>query len=254
MRRCKPVLWILVTLGVLVLFAFAPRIVSRIMDSNTQGRASLNPMQSLELTLHTELPVLSKLAMISKMEATILVADGKAQMTRGQVMDAVYSALNPYLEAGIITYSEEAVALDPYLVQVPDHPELQNVVWVVMIQGDPDPFTMLDLIVDDETGKLLRISYTTEQGLTGFPFGEVLAVLEQIYFSQFDLFDYPENLETDYAEKYVGDNGLSSRYLLSTEEYGEISVDLCVYDYGFYVEFPGSTLDRFGSEWNGPYG
>ena len=254
MRKCKTLLWVTLTLAALVLFALAPRILSGILDSRTLGKTSLKPMQSLELTLHKDLSALSKLAMVSKMESTIHVTDSKAQMTRDQVMEAVYNGLRPYLDAGIVTYTENTVELEPYLIQVSGYPELQRVVWIVMIHGSPDDFTFFDLIVDDETGKILRISYTTERGMTDWPAAEVLLIFEQIYLAQFDLFNYPENLETDYAEKYTGDNGLSSCYVFRTEDYGDISVDLCVYDYGFYVEFPGVTIDRFTEYWAGPYG
>ena len=255
MRRFKTALWILLTMAALVFFAFAPHIVSAILDDNTIGRVSLDPMVSPELKFRKNTPTLGKLAMLSQMDGTISIPEEKAQMTREQVMDAVFNSLRPYLDAQLIIYSEKDVEMYPHLIQVADHPELHSVVWIVMIHGDPKSFTFLDLVVDDETGKLLRVSYVAENGLLeGIPKVDLLSMFEYVFFSQLDIPDYAEALSTDLQESYIGEDALGNRYMFTSQEYGTILVDLFVYDHGFYVEFPGSISDRLPAAWDGPHG
>lgn len=239
---------------VLVFFAFVPHMVSAILDDNTIGRVSLDPMVSPELKLRKNISPLGKLAMLSQMDGTIALAEEKATMDREQVMEAVYDALRPYLDAQLVTYSEINVELYPHLVQIPEHLELQSIVWIVMIHGDSKSFTFFDLLIDDETGQLLRISYVTEEGMFDLSAGDVLTHFEEIYFSQLELADYAVYWAADMAPVNAGDSGSGRRYVFVSDEYGEIPVDLYVYDYGFYVEFPLSNIDRFASEWAGPYG
>lgn len=254
MRKFKTALFVFLTLAVLVFFAFAPHMVSAILDDNTLGRVSLDPMVSPELKLRKNIPALGKLAMLSQMEGTIALAEEKATMNREQVMEAVYEALRPYLDAHLVTYSEQDIEMFPHLVQIPEHLELQSIVWIVMVHGDPKSFTFFDLLIDDETGQLLRISYVTENGMFHLSAEDVLTHFEEIYFSQLGVSDYAHAWEADMAPVNPGDSGSGKRYVFTSDEYGDIPVDLYVYDYGFYVEFPLSSVDRFAAEWAGPYG
>ncbi len=254
MRRFKTALFVLLTLAALVFFAFAPHMVSAILDDNTIGRVSLDPMVSPEIKLRKNIPALGKLAMLSQMEGTIALAEEKATMDREQVMEAVYKALRPYLDAHLATYSEQNIEMYPHLVQIPEHLELQSIVWIVTIQGGPKSFTFFDLLIDDETGQLLRISYTTGNGMYTLHPADALMHFEEIYFSQLGLSDYSYAWAADMAPVNIGDSGAGKRFVFTSDEYGEIPVDLYIYDYGFYVEFPLSNVDRFSSEWAGPYG
>lgn len=254
MRRFKTALLVVLTLAALVFFAFVPHIVSAILDGNTIGRVSLDPMVSPELKLRTDIPTLGKLAMLSQMDGTIALAEGKATMDREQVMEAVHEALAPYLDTHLATYSELDIEMFPHLVQIPEHLELQSIVWIVTIQGDPKAFTFFDLLIDDETGQLLRISYVTENGMFHLSAEDVLTHFEEIYFSGLGLSDYSVYWGADMAPVNPGDSGTGRRYVFTSDKYGEIPVDLYVYDYGFYVEFPLSNVDRFSAEWAGPYG
>ena len=115
---------------------------------------------------------------------------------------------------------------------------MQSIVWFVDITGDPINYTFLQLVVDDETGNILRISFTHEN-LQGLLFGiEALTVFADVFFNGLGINDYASFLAPDLEYAYVGENANAIRYQLGDSVYGEVIVDLFVHEHGFYIEFP----------------
>ena len=155
-------------------------------------------------------------------------------------MEAVYTGIQPYVDSQLMAYNEQSVQMYPCLMQAKDDQGLQSIAWFVEITGDPINYTFLQLVVDDETGNILMISFTHEN-LQGLLFGiEALTVFADIFFNGLGIDDYASYLVPDLEYAYVGDNANAIRYQLGDSVYGEVNVDLYVHEHGFYIEFPST--------------
>ena len=236
MRKFKVTVAVLLTVAVLIGGAYIPCLVARFLDWQTTGKSSLNSIASVKLNIYQALSSADKLAMMSKLESLLPIKESKAGMTREELMNIVHEELSPYIDAQLAVLHEDHVQTQPYLAQVPDIPEMQRVIWQVTISGNDADFTFWDLLIDDETGKILRISYTAENP-PGIIVGmEALQLFADIYFSGLGIEDYWDYAAPDL--EYAGDNGNAIRFLFTDTRYGQITVDLNVHDHGFYVEFP----------------
>ena len=237
-RKFKTGMIVLLTVLVLAAGAFFPKLVAGFMDGRTIGKSSIDPMVSVELNIYKEIPSVGKLVMMGRYDSLLPILERKAKKTNEEVMDAVYEGLTPYMDTGLVAYQEKQVEMKPYLIQVTDMPELQKVVWQVTIAGTDTDYTYLDLIVDDDTGQILRISYTKESVMESYLEAESFAIFADIYFSGFGIADYVEFEVPDLNGAYVGEKANAIRYRFGDEVYGEVNVDLYIHAHGFYVEFP----------------
>ena len=240
MRKFKVAVVVLLTVTVLITGAYIPKLVARFLDWQTTGKESLNPMASVELNIYQELSSTGKLAMMSRIDSLLPISESKARMTSNEVMEAAYEGITPYIDTQLAIFSEKSVQMRPYLVQVLDMPELQRVIWHITISGDEANFTLFDLVIDDETGHFLNISYSSEKPLDTIVGVDALNIFVDIFFSGLGVEDYWKFVVSDFENAYVGDNANEVRFRFVDTQYGEINVALNVYDCGFYVEFPST--------------
>lgn len=240
MRKFKAAVTVLLTLALLIAGAYIPKLVARFLDWQATGKGSLDPIASVELNIHQELSSIGKLAMMNRIDSLLPIRESKARMTTEEVMDAVYEGLTPYMDAQLATYYENRVEMRPYLVQVPDTPELQRVIWQVTVSGDDSDFTFFDLIIDDETGNILRINYTAENPQIPYGRDETLNLFMEIFFSSLGIDNFGEYLVEDLEYAYTGDNATAVRFRFEDEQYGGVNVDMFVHENGFYIEFPNT--------------
>lgn len=245
MRKIKISIILFLILALLATGACFPKIVAAIQDKEIIGEASFDPIQSVQLEIRKDIPSLGKLAMMSKMDVIIEIPENKASMTAQEVMTAARAALQPYINGNLLdNYSEWDVDMAPCLVQVPDMAELQGVFWQVTIAGDPEIYSVVDLMIDDETGKILRLHYAGEAIIDESIREDILLNFTHIFFTSLGIDDYSNFCTSDLDSVYIGDNAVATRYRFGDVVYGEINVDLYVYQHGFYTEFP----DLYGEE------
>jgi len=238
MRSFKTAITIAATVAVLIAMAYIPMLVSHVWDREATGKSTLETIASIELNIRQELSSTQKLAMMSRIHSLLPIRENKARMTPEDVMDAVLEGLTPYLDAQLAVYREDRVEIQPFLVQIPEAPELQSVLWQVTVSGSDDDFVFFDLLLDDATGSILRISYTVEDP-AGMPTGmEALLQFADIFFPGLGIQDHWEYAAPDLDYASAGDNGTAIRFRFEDAQYGEITVDLNVHDHGFYVEYP----------------
>lgn len=241
MRKWKTFLAIAVMLAFLLAGAFFPKTISGIYDWKNTGVPASQPLGTIQLELRTNISAMGKLSMMSRMTGSIELAERKAEMTKAEVLDTVHKALQPYIDAKLIADAPGEVQLYPCLVQVEDALELQSILWVVTISGYSPGFSYIDLAVDDETGRILSISYTYEMGdpLSG---KEALSAFADIYFTGLGIADYAQFASSDLDYAFEDETSHAMRYRFGDIQYGEINVDLHVHSNGFYVEFPGRGI------------
>lgn len=239
MAKLKVFLAVIVTLALIAAGACLPKAVSLVLDQKNNGNASASPISSIRFEFEKDIPALGKLALLSRLDSSIELTESKATMTQTEVMDAVYEGIQPYIDALLIAYSEKDVELYPSLIlQAQDNQDLQGIVWFVNIGGDPANYTYLQLLVDDETGKLLTLSYTYEALDAPVIGTEALTAFADIYFNGLGIDNYAQFAVPDLEYAYVGDDANAIRYRFGDAVYGEVNVDLYVHSHGFYVEFP----------------
>lgn len=229
---------VLLTLALLFAGASIPWLTAWFMDGLYTQKGSMSPMTSIELQIHQDTPSIGKLAMMSRMDGNLAIKENKASMTQQEVLQAVESGLRPYIDAHLVSYAETDIQMQPRLAQVQSEPELQGVFWIVTVSGDSPDYSFIDLVLDDETGKILRISYHSEKQRTANSNAEALGILTDIFFSGLGIEEYQESASSDLNGVYVGDNAQAMRFRFGDKQYGEVNVDLYVYDGGFYVELP----------------
>ncbi|MBQ9843709.1 MAG: hypothetical protein IJO31_06095 [Oscillospiraceae bacterium] len=238
MAKLKGFIAVVLALALIVAGAYFPKAISTILDWQNRGNVSTNPISSIRIEMAKDIPSLGKLALLSRLESTIEIPESKAKMNKEEVMEAVYTGIHPYVDSQLMAYCEQSVQMHPCLIQAKDDQDMQSIVWFVEIIGDPVNYTFLQLIIDDETGNILMISFTHEN-LQGLLFGiEALTVFADIFFNGLGIDDYASYLTPDLKYAYVGDNANAIRYQLGNSVYGEVIVDLYVHEHGFYIEFP----------------
>lgn len=236
MRRLKIAALVLLTAAVLIGGAYVPNLVARFRDWRATGRETLNPMPTVVLNISRDISSTDKLTMMSRIDSLLPIPESKAGMSGEDVMAAVREGLRPYVDTQLAVYYEDRVEMQPYFVQVLDQPELQSVIWQVTVSGNDADFTFFDLFLDDETGKILRISYTAENPPGILVGEEALRLFSELFFSGLGVEEYWDYQEANLV--YAGDNGNAVRFRFEDSQFGEILVDLNVHDHGFYVEFP----------------
>ena len=240
MAKLKGFVAVVLSLALIVAGAYFPKAISTILDWQNSGNVSTNPISSIQIEISKDIPSLGKLALLSRLGSSIELTESKAKMNKEEVMEAVYTGIQPYVDSQLMAYSEQSVQMYPSLIQAKDNQDLQSIVWFVEITGDPANYAFLQLIVDDETGNILMISFTHEN-LQGLLFGsEALTVFADIFFTNLRIDDYAQFVVPDLEYAYVGDNANAIRYRFGDAVYGEVNVDLYVHEHGFYIEFPST--------------
>lgn len=249
MKKWKIPLLILMTLALLAVFAALPVIAASVQDSATVNSSGFRQMQSLKLDFSQKketLPMLAKLAMLGNME-TIDIDPSQASMTEEEVFQAVESQLKDYEDAGIFQWFDVSVrgALPRLGIDL-NNTNNFLVYWTVSYSSKDGDTRSLVVDIDDETGKILHISYYVYEPYSMDGVWErnqvVLDAFTDIYFSQIGLTD-----EAEYAESitsgftyYERDGGVSCAVCyLADAVYGKVGLEFFAEGAGgFYLYFP----------------
>lgn len=245
MAKLKYILVIVLAVVIVIAGAFLPRLVADFRDEATLGKAGFEWMQPVEFEIHRNIPSMGKLAMMAQFSGAVEIPESKATMTAQQVREACGAALQPYIDAGLMAeFVQWQVELCPYLIQTP---VINGIVWTVTIFDGPEGLYLIDAVIDDETGQLLRIDVMDQQFRGSELRTEYLYAFADLFFSGLGITDYDyAAFETDDLKK-IGTGADALRYRFGDAVYGEVNVDLYVFEYGFYVEFP--QMEVAADEW-----
>ncbi len=234
MNKLKTALILLLTLFVLAVGAFFPKIVSSIQDLHHNGRSSSSPITAVELEIVKDISPVARLIMLSNADSFTEVTENITAMTKDDALNAARTGLAPYIESGLIAYCEDEISITPMLVQVSSMPDLQGIVWLVHLMGDAGGISSITLTVDDDTGHILQIAYTHEDVTAVNPAEETLSIWTDIFFSSLEIEHLSEKIAVESA--YEDGSHAAQQYSLSDPEYGQVFVDLFLYPYGFSIE------------------
>lgn len=242
MRKLKIPLLILLTMVTLIACASLPAIAASVQDSATVNHSGYSQMKSMELELTEEketLPMMGKLALLGHMES-VNIDSSQASMTENEVFQAAETQMKAYEDAGIFQWFDVTFrsAVPKLGVDLNDANNFL-VYWTVSFINEADQSCSLNLDIDDETGKILCLSYYVYDSYTMDGVWKrnktIMDAFTDIYFSQLGMTDAKEYAESIDAgvEYFELDGGVSSAlYSFGDVIYGEINME-------FYVEGPG---------------
>lgn len=254
MGKPKTFLILLLSLVLLAALAMLPNAVAAVQDSGTLGQTQVSQLQPVQLEIRDDPPAMARLAMMNGLGSVIEVPDQVATMTREEAKEAALTQLQPYMDAGLIDlYDIFHTEIRCMLGQASSNSELNSIFWTVTVIRDDEGLLVIDTAIDDETGSLLWISVTDNYAPYINDPEAILMPFAEIYFTGLGIDDYGYYVTDDLAEQYIGDDAYGIRYRFGDMIYGEVNVDLYVYPYGFYTEFPvvggnDYETDKYASE------
>ncbi len=237
MKKLKIPLAVLITLGLLLLLACLPKIVSGILDTFFRGKPSYTHIPSVKLDIDRsgqERSFLDKLFILKDAQAVDL-NQGQAAMTEAEVEAAVGAFLEQCQSAGIYEPFEPShTSMKPKLVYRKGDSSQYLIVWSVTMYNKKSPNQNLLLDVDDETGKILSVQYSIYRSFDMEDAWEQnktrIDRFSQLYFEQLGMMqgeevapiDQPELLGYEYGDV---DGGVSEAiYKFSYGDSGALTV------------------------------
>ena len=242
MKKLKVPVLVLLTLGILIVFALLPRLISSALDMKLRQTPSFSDMLSIQLNTGSQpqtLSAMDKLAFLSVAEAANTTQD-QMRMDEEEVNDAVYEFLYQCESAGIIQIFEPtSVSMAPKILYDLTDPDKHIFVWAVTMIYKEEPNQVLRVDVDDETGQILCITYSNYQEYSMDGVWErnktVVDAVTDIYFTQLGLLDTAEDVEntaTDVGSIYdynEVDGGVTEAvYVFRNTLYGEFIIQFTI--------------------------
>lgn len=245
MNKRKTSAFLLLSLLLIAAFALLPRIVAQISDIQAVGKLNSAPMQSIELAFASEKEnMMRKLALEMRM-TTIPIEPKQASMTEAEVIDAAKANMDAYAQVGLFEWFDYTYCLvEPYLAIDSEQKNNISIIWGVTFSDQNDPYKYLFLHIDDETGKILYISYETADKKQ-YPLTD-RTKQEQMLTGFVDVFFRPLALTTENAQEAseiewnLADDTVSTAFTLEDTKYGTICVQMYIMPVGFQVSFPQS--------------
>lgn len=247
MGKLKIPALILGTLALLAAFALLPRLVSFVLDNQRENAHSYSDMTSvhLELAAENKLSMLDKLSLLSDAEAMNITQD-QMLMKEAEVYEAVQAFLTRLGDADVCQGFEPTdFSLQPKLVYDLSDPTRNLKLWMLTFLKKEEPGQTLILDVDDETGKILGMSYfghrVTEEEKSQESNKAVIDRFAQLYFDQLGL---PE----------VTDTGEKSPAYVAGYEYTDMKEGAAAATYSLFDSFDERvsvqiTVDGGGGIW-----
>lgn len=238
LRKMKTLLLILLAAALLAACAALPAVAAAVQDRSAVNHSGFSGLKSVKLELHEKdetLPMLGKLACLRNM-ASVNIAPIQASMTEEEAIAAAEAAMVLYEEAGIFQWLDlTCLSAVPKLSMDPEDASEFIMYWTVTFVGETDGGPSLLLDVDDDTGKILCISYAVYGSYTMDDVWErnagILDAFTDIYFSQLGLTEAAQQvISTGTGYKYFERDGecSSAQYSFSDTVYGEINLEFSV--------------------------
>ena len=242
MDKWKKTALLFLTAVIIAACAALPGLVSRFRDDAAIGQIRYEPIPDILLQIREEdtASALKELAMISRMDGGLQLSESMASMSAAEAEARFYEIMEQYTDAGLVeVFDPKLYECRCILASVSVDPSLNGIYWsITLISGDDANFAQFDAAIDDETGKLLAVSYTGDRVFLEAEREEMLSGFTDLYFSGLEIPDYVHFVSSDIKGAYLGEDSRALRYHYVDSVYGEITADLFVNQYGFYTEFP----------------
>lgn len=254
MKKLKLTLTLLLAVLILALGALLPYLLACLQDAHSQNQTAYADIHSVTLTMQEEetLSIPGKLSLLWDVNV-VETSENNASMTAEELEAVIRKVLAPYTRNGMLNEQEltaYSLSCKPCLMFLTDNPGLYAIGWGVSL-ASPDYSRLINMVIDDETGTLLSINYTSDAPVYG----------ESSLFKWLDTFSCLYFDALPFTVQPAGEGAPSEEqsyqtvlYRLSDTEYGEINIRLTVSTNGFSVEFeppgglPGGLISENDAE------
>lgn len=203
MRKGKYIIVLFLTVVFIAAGALLPQLAARMQDAAVHGKISYRNMDEISLQF-TELSVFEKFRLLSD-GYQVTLPESSARMSVDELRAALERELAPYYQEGLLQrplsdYSMNCQLMLHYLI---DSTELSNIFWSVSLYRDGEDWQVLELQVDDKTGKIMKIYHESSSYLfEEWELPEKLTAFYHIYLDALDLEDGKdwENANEDYSQ------------------------------------------------------
>lgn len=244
MRKLKIPVLILITIALLAVGASLPAIAAAVQDQTIVNHSSFGDMESLKLDFSDPevTPLLQKLALIRD-GSFYTVSPSKTKIRQSGIEQLVKDGLALYYQDELIPYNWDNYEFSsvPHLVYNDADKDTYAIFWVVSIHW-PDSGDVLSLYVDDETGLILYLHYSTASAMDVYTAQGYLDVLSNAYFASTGISDIlakPEAFGAEWIEfDDAGVYAKNDKYYVHSiyhPDYGVLEIQFWVYQNGFYT-------------------
>lgn len=235
-------LWIsaaslLLAVALIMAGANLPAITGALTDKAAIGAVSYDTLQSVQLELREreKQSTVEKLFLMHTSES-IAVAENDTLMTEEQVKAVAEAALEPYFSAGLLPgwEGEHTLSCRPVL-SFNIASSLYGYFWGVYLTIEEEaPYSQLNLVIDDETGRLVDIYFwMREPVFEEDELGRYLEAFIDVFFDGLEL----EQLE-DRWEATGSLDERSAQFFWSVEDLNgknDFGMTFCIFPQGFYI-------------------
>lgn len=240
MKRSRTSLVLLCSVLVIVLGALLPWLVSRVADSLVQDKVSYAQVDAVHLEFEEESMTLrEKLALLGNLTQTVPISENLSRLSAADVRALTAGVIEQYVQAGLLPASLDAydsanTELIPEIVlntNARTQETRSNLFWSVQVYS-PDN-GILSLLLDDETGVVCTINFDiTNSAYFSGDFEARLSAFRDLYLDglngEFTAFGPIQGAGP--IDKWAG-----SDISWTDPVYGEVRINLLVYEFGFYA-------------------
>ena len=166
MHRLKAIFAVFLSMVLIAGLALLPKGIAGISDYLSNEKPGTASIHTVELSVYsdqTDEPgyMMRKLALEQRMN-TIPIEAEQASMTEEEVLNAVLEDMVAYEDANVFEWFEYTFfSAEPYLGMDPENQSNNSIFWGVQFTREEKPYQNLFLHIDDETGRILYLSYET---------------------------------------------------------------------------------------------
>lgn len=246
MRKWMVPLLFLLTVLLLISFAFLPVLAGALQDAGVEKTVSGRPLHSITPYISENgsgLLILDKLQILQVSEVNSIVP-AMASMDEQQVRAAVEAGLQPYIEAGVIRSPESwKFHTVPYVAISWQDAAHWFLFWEVsLMEASGDIQHSLSITVDDETGKFLMLDSFDPYAKADWQSWDEACVplghFSRIWLEQAGLWDSARQVTSELASQQI--QGMHPGICVAVYELGgegesPMYINFSVTDYGEYT-------------------
>lgn len=244
MRKLKTAIYLLLTAALLTVHAYLPQIAASTQDASSAepGFSDIRPVKLVFSDPEATGSLLGKLALLRD-GSFYTVSPSKTNIPQSDIEQVVREGLNPYYEYELVPYNwaNYEFSATPSLVYSEVDSDIYGIFWVVDMHW-PDSYDSLSLYVDDETGKILYLSFNSGKALEDMTAYGYLGCLSTTYLNSTGLAEIMSD-PGSWAVKDVSHDtsGLKEQndpwvaYRLMHPDYGTLEIQFWLYEFGFYT-------------------
>lgn len=234
MKKHKNVLFIILMLIIILLCGMFPTIAGVIQDSFDGQNINYEEIKSVQFS--KKISTVEKLFLLSRGDIAA-ASEKKTKINAENIRNTAEEVLLPYINRGMIRgdLSDFSIQYEPILYYNSEESDISSIFWMIDMTSYTESWSEhIYLCIDDQTGRLMVISYEcSEEIYPAYMWDELLAWFYSTYYGELDL---SEEEKAWLLSKEINPMDETSTITLrmGDETYGEFELMFCVNSTGFY--------------------